>query len=102
MKLQMGKERRGDCYTIFATGGSRRLDQKCWRTATITDNPMSSAHQIERRQESDCGIAGVLTLHHGGILRGAELNRHCRVHENPQSTARCKTKRSLQNACATS
>ncbi len=33
-------------------------------------------------------LPGVLALHHLGMLLGAELNRHCRVHENPQSTAR--------------
>src|ERR1035441_3052726 len=33
-------------------------------------------------------LPGVLPLHHRGMLRGAELNRRCRVHENPQSTAR--------------
>ena len=30
----------------------------------------------------------VLPLHHRGMLRGAELNRHNRVVDNPQSTAR--------------
>jgi hypothetical protein len=33
-------------------------------------------------------LPGVLPLHHRGLLREAELNRHYRVHENPQSTAR--------------
>ena len=33
-------------------------------------------------------LPGVLPLHHRGMLRGAELNRHYLVHENPQSTAR--------------
>ncbi len=54
----------------------------------MTDNPMSSAHQNKSGQGATVELPGVLALHHLGMLLGAELNRHCRVHDNPQSTAR--------------
>src|SRR5579863_6752357 len=45
------------------------LESKCWRTAIMTDNPISSAHQKCRRtvikrsgQEGDCGIAWSATV----------------------------------------
>ena len=54
----------------------------------MTDNPMSSAHQLSAGKKATVELPGVLTLHHRRLRAGAELNRHCRVHENPQSTAR--------------
>ena len=55
----------------------------------MTDNPMSSAHQkLRAGKRATVELPGVLVLHYLGMLLGAELNHHCRVHENPQSTAR--------------
>jgi hypothetical protein len=61
----------------------------------MTDNPMSSAHQKCLRtalktadKKATVELPGVLALHHLGMLLVADLNHHCRVHENPQSTAR--------------
>ena len=38
-------------------------------------------------------LPGVLALHYLGLLLGVDLNHHCRVHENPQSTARWNDRR---------
>ena len=59
----------------------------------MTDNPMSSAHQLSAGKRSTVELPGVLTLHYRRMRDGAELNRHCRIHENPQSTARYKDRR---------
>ena len=53
----------------------------------MTDNPMSSAHQLSAGKKATVELPGVLTLHHRRMRDGAELNRHCRVHENPQGSA---------------
>jgi hypothetical protein len=45
----------------------------------MPDNPMSSAHQKSADKKATVELPGVLTLHHLGMLLGAELNRHCRV-----------------------
>ena len=45
----------------------------------MTDNPMSSAHQLNAGQKATVELPGVLTLHHLGMLLRAETNRHCRI-----------------------
>src|SRR5438093_13441862 len=56
----------------------------------MTDNPMSSAHQNESGQESDCGIARCAECCTTVASDGPDFHRYRRVHENPQSTARKK------------
>ena len=82
--MRMGKGRRGDCST---TELLPRLVEQIG-VEPMTDNPMSSAHQLSAGKRSTVELPGVLTLHHRRLGDGAESNRHCRVHENPQSTAR--------------
>jgi len=87
----MGKGRRGDCSTTELL--PHPVEQI--GVEPMTDNPMSSAHQSAcarppkaAGKKATVELPGVLPLHHRRMRDGAELNRHCRVHENPQSTAR--------------
>jgi hypothetical protein len=80
----MGKGRRGDRST---TELLPRLVEQIG-VEPMADNPMSSAHQKEAGKKATVELPGVLTLHHRRMRDGTELNRHYRVHENPQSTAR--------------
>ena len=46
---------------------------------TTDDNPQLRPIKLKAGKKVIVELPGVLPLHHRGIFRGAELNRHCRV-----------------------
>ena len=46
---------------------------------TTRDNPQLRPIKLEADKKATVELPGVLPLHHCGMDRGAELNRHCRV-----------------------
>ena len=46
---------------------------------TTRDNPQLRPIKLEADKKATVELPGVLPLHHCRMVRGAELNRHCRV-----------------------
>ena len=81
MKLQMGKGRRG----ITPCGGCSTIEllphvvEQVGLEPTTDDNPQLRPIKFKAGKKATVELPGVLPLHHCGMVRGAELNRHCRV-----------------------
>ena len=81
MKLQMGKGRRG----ITPCGGCSTVELLPLQVGqiglepTTDDNPQLRPIKLKAGKKATVELPSVLPLHHRGIFRGAELNRHCRV-----------------------
>jgi hypothetical protein len=80
IKLQMGKGRRG----ITPCGGCSTVELPrkipgIGLEPTTRDNPQLRPIKLEADKKAIVELPGVLPLHHCGMVRGAELNRHCRV-----------------------
>jgi len=77
----MGKGRRG----ITPGGGCSTIEllphlvEQAGLEPTTDDNPQLRPIKLKAGKKATVELPGVLPLHHCGMVRGAESNRHCRV-----------------------